>query len=86
MARDLRNYLVKRGTAASCSTSYHPTGNSQVEWTNKTIWKTVRLMVCDQKIPVERWEDVLPDALHAVRSLLRTSNNSTPHERFFGFE
>ena len=86
MARDLRNYLVKRGIAASCSTPYHPTGNSQVERTNKTIWKTVQLMVCDQQIPVERWQDVLLDALHAVRSLLCTSTNSTPHERFFGFE
>ena len=86
MARDLRNYLVKRGLAASRSTPYHPTGNSQIERTNKTIWKTVQLMVCDLQIPVERWQDVLPDALHAVRSLLCTSTNSTPHERFFGFE
>ena len=86
MARDLRNYLVKRGIAASRSTPYHPTGNSQLERTNKTIWKTVQLMVCDQQIPVKRWQDVLPDALHAVRSLLCTSTNSTPHERFFGFE
>ena len=29
---------------------------------------------------------MLPDALHAVRSLLRTSTNSPPHERFFDFE
>ena len=81
-----KNYLVKRGIAASRSTPYHSTGNSQVERTNKRIWKTIQLMVCDQQIPVERWQDVLPDALHAVRSLLCTSTNSTPHERFFGFE
>ena len=29
---------------------------------------------------------MLPDALHTARSLLCTSTNSTPHERFFGFE
>ena len=81
-----KEYLVKRGIAASRSTPYHRTGNSQVQPTNKTIWKTVQLMVCDQQIPVEKWLDVLPDALHAVRSLLCTSTNSTPHERFFGFE
>ena len=62
VARDLRNYLVKRGIAANRSTPYHTTGNSQVERTNKRIWKTVQLMVCDQQIPVERWQDVLPDA------------------------
>ena len=85
-ARDLRNYLVKRGIAASRITPYHQTGISQVERTNNTIWKTVQLMVCDQEISIERWQDVLPDALHAARSLLCTSTNSTPHERFFGFE
>ena len=70
MARDLKNYLVKRGIATSRSTPYHPTGNSQVERANKTIWETGQLMVCDQQIPHERWKNVLPDALHAVRSLL----------------
>ena len=30
--------------------------------------------------------NVLPDALRAVRSLLCTSTNSTPHERFFGLK
>ena len=28
---------------------------------------------------------VLPDALHSLRSLLCTTTNSTPHERFFAF-
>ena len=41
MVRDLKDYLVKREIAASRITLYHPTGNSQVERTNKTIWKTV---------------------------------------------
>ena len=32
------------------------------------------------------WEAVLPEALHAVRSLLCTATNTTPHKRFLGFE
>ena len=52
---------------------------------HKKIRKTAQLMVCDQQIPVKRWQNVLPDALHAVGSLLCTSTNSTPHESFFRF-
>ena len=29
---------------------------------------------------------MLPEALHSVRSLLCTTTNSTPHERFLGFD
>ena len=32
------------------------------------------------------WEGVLPEALHAVRSLLCTATNNTPHERFCKFQ
>ena len=31
------------------------------------------------------WESVLPEALHAVRSLVCLSTNETPHQRFFRF-
>ena len=31
------------------------------------------------------WEVVLPDSLNAVRSLLCTATNATPHERLFSF-
>ena len=36
-----------------------------------------------KNLPVERWELVLPDALHSIRSLLCTATNATPHERMF---
>ena len=32
-----------------------------------------------------QWEEVLPDALHSIRSLLCTTTNSTPHDRLFKF-
>ena len=37
-------------------------------------------------MPEETWETVLQDALHSTGSLLCTSTNSTPHERFFRFQ
>ena len=38
------------------------------------------------KLPQDAWQSILPEALHAVRSLLCTTTNATPHERFLGFE
>ena len=37
------------------------------------------------KQPTASWETLLPEALHAVQSLLCTATNSTLNERFFGF-
>ena len=33
----------------------------------------------------ERWEDVLPESLHAIRSLVCLATNETPHDRMFKF-
>ena len=30
---------------------------------------------------IQHWEEVLPDALHSIRSLLSTATNATPLER-----
>ena len=37
-------------------------------------------------LPLSRWESVLAEALHSIRSLLCTTTNATPHERFFIFQ
>lgn len=37
-------------------------------------------------LPTTRWEVVLPDALHSIRSLLSTATNTTPHERLFNYQ
>ena len=36
-------------------------------------------------MPEERWEDVLPESLHAIRSLVCLATNETPHDRMFKF-
>ncbi|XP_068246856.1 uncharacterized protein [Palaemon carinicauda] len=41
-----------------------------------------KLALRTRNLDVSKWEVVLPDALHSIRSLLCTSTNCTPHERF----
>ena len=42
-------------------------------------------MLKSRDLPVSKWETVVPDALHSVRSLLCTATNCTPHERIFTY-
>jgi len=86
MSSDLKVYFAERGIASSRSTPYHPTGNSQCARTNQTVWKTIKLLLHHRGWSEERWQDVLQEALHAMRSLLCTATNETPHERMFRFQ
>ena len=45
----------------------------------------MQLILKTKQLPTSSWEAVLPKALHAVRSLLCTSTNATPHEWFLSF-
>ena len=85
MSSELKLFLTNLGVATSRSTPNHPQGNSQVERYNGTIWTTVCLALEDRGLPMAAWEDVLPDALHSIRSLLCISTNKTPHELFFAY-
>jgi hypothetical protein len=85
MSQELKTWLSTLGIATSRTTPYNPKGNGQVERYNGTIWRTVQLALKNRCLPVPRWEEVLPNALHSIRSLLCTATNSTPHERMFGF-
>ena len=80
-----KEYLSQKGIATSRTTPYHPTGNAQCERYNGIVWKSIRLALKTHSFPDSHWEMVLPDALHSIRSLLSTSINTTPHERFFQF-
>lgn len=83
MSAEMKSFLHARGVASSRSTPYNPQGNGQVERYNGIVWKSVTLALRSCNLPVERWEEVLPDALHSIRSLLSTATNETPHERMF---
>ena len=83
MSNELKQFLHGKGVVTSRTTAYNPRGNGQCERYNGIIWKTVLLALKNKDLPTSQWETVLPDALHAVRSLLCTSINATPHEKFF---
>ena len=82
---DYQRALHERGVATNYSSPYNPRGNGQVERYNGVLWRNIRLALHARKLPTQSWEVVLPDALHSMRSLLCTSTNATPHERFFTF-
>ncbi|XP_062909829.1 LOW QUALITY PROTEIN: uncharacterized protein LOC134349429 [Mobula hypostoma] len=85
MSDELRQYLLATGIATSRTTSYNPRGNGQVEKENGTVWKATLLALKLKGLPVSRWQEVLPEALHSIRSLLCTATNATLHERLFSF-
>ncbi|XP_059819975.1 uncharacterized protein LOC132391153 [Hypanus sabinus] len=86
MSDELRRYLLARGIATtSRTTSYNPRGNGQVQRENATVWKATLLALKSKGLLVSRWQEVLPEALHSIRSVLCTSTNATPHEHLFSF-
>ena len=85
MSALVKSFLLKHGVSSSHSAAYNPRGNGQCERYNGIIWKTVRLALRSQNLTRDKWEVVLPEALHSIRSLLCTSTNETPHYRFFGY-
>ena len=85
MSHELRAFLTEKGAAMSRTTGYNPGGNGQVEKFHGTIWKALTMCLRSKNLPIQHWQDVLPDVLHSVRSLLCSATNETSHERFLGF-
>ena len=86
ISKELNDYLLSLGVPCSNSSVYNPRGNGQVERYNGIIWKGIQLKLHSQNLPIENWESALPSVLHSIRTLISTSTNETPHERFFGFQ
>ena len=85
LSKEVQHFLREKGVATSRTTPYNPCANGQVERYNDIVWKSVLLTLKSKYLPVQTWQNVLSDALHSIRSLLCTSVNETPHERFFHF-
>ena len=85
LSTEVTQFLQNNGVALTHSSPYHPIGNGQCERYNGIIWKAIQLCLRSRKLSDSYWESSLNFALHAVRSLLCTSTNETPHDRFFSF-
>lgn len=86
LSHEIKSFLHEKGIATSRTTPYNPQSNGQCERYNGIIWKTVNLALKTNKLPLSNWVDILPDALHSIRSLLSTATNCTPHERLFSYQ
>ena len=82
---ELHQFLLRNGVAKTRTSPYHPQGNGQCERTNGTILKAINLALHTFGLDKTKWAKVLDAALGSIRSLLCTSTNSTPHDRFFNF-
>ena len=86
MSAELHQILLNKGIAASSTTAYNPACNGQVERYNVSVWKAITIALKTHGLMMEHWQNVLPDALHSLCSLLCTATNCSPHERLFNYE
>ena len=68
------------------TTAYNPACNGQVEKYNGTVWKAMTKALKTHSLSMEWWQDILPDALYSLHSLLCTATNCSPHERLFNYK
>ena len=85
ISQETRDFLLNHGVATSKTSRYTPQCNGQVEKLNGTIWKAIRCALHGKSRRLSEWDESLPQALHAVRSLLCTATNETPHDRIFTY-
>ena len=85
MSFELQSFLHSKGIDVSRMSVYNPRSNCQCKKFNNTVWNAVQLALKNCSLPISKRDIVLSDALHAIRSLLCTATNETPHERFLKF-
>ena len=84
MSRNLVSYMNNLGVATSRCSVYNPQSNGRCEKYNDVIWSLVELGLKTRSLQIS--QIVLSEGLHSMRSLLCTSTNSKPHERFLKFQ
>lgn len=83
MSQEFNDYCADQGISHSRTTPYNPKGNGQCERFNGVIQKNIECILHSRKLPESKWEQVLPEALSAIRELMCTSTRESPHDRIF---
>ena len=86
MSSEFVSHMHSLRIATSRTSVYNPMSNGQCEKYNDIIWTGIKVALKTLNLPISKWEVVLPQVLHSVRSLLCTATNTTPHERFMNFQ
>lgn len=86
LSSEFRRFCLSNGISLSRTTPYNPSGNGQCEKYNHIMWRAVVMALRSKHLPISCWEQVLPDTLHSIRSLLCTATNDTPHEHLFTYQ
>nr|XP_033509804.1 uncharacterized protein LOC117274578 [Nicotiana tomentosiformis] len=63
------------------STPYHPAGNGQAEYSNKSILNIMKKKLEDAK---GLWPKILPEVLWVYRTMPKTSTGETPYSLVYG--
>ena len=84
-SKDLKQFLYDRGIAITHSSVYNSRGNSQCERYNGVIRNAIKLALRNRNLPLSHWETVVSEVSHSQRSLLCTTTNETPYNRFLKF-
>lgn len=85
MSAEVKSFLHGHRISTTRTTPYNPQGNGQCKKYNGILWKAITLALKTQRLPINQWENVLPDALHSMRTLLSTATNAIPRERLFNY-
>ena len=69
------------GIKVTHTTGYHPAGNGMVERVNRDLGNILRALMKDDP---SSWEDVLPQALFALRTAVSRTTGLSPYNIIFG--
>ena len=82
---EMSYFLSSWGIHQSRTSSYNLTGNSQCEWFNGIIWRTLSCILHQIQLDISTWPRFLGKALHCICSLHCSSTGTTPHAHLFDF-
>ncbi len=85
MAKLFKQLQPQLGIKVTYTTGYNPKGNGQVERMHRDLNGILRALTTEYGDPFA-WEDLLPQALFALRTAVCRSTGLAPYQILFGQE